>query len=139
MKDLTIVNDLSISKEFFKEEDCFATFAYLKHFLKSDYLYIRFATVTCLTSIFNKQWLHYNEDEISCRIIQNFHSNLMKELEIEELSIDPGKDNDWKSCLVATRLQLYCSVIGVCYPLRRQAWFGVIEFCSETLKLNEGK
>lgn len=120
------------------EDVCFGIVTFMKYFLKSDYLNIQFAAVSCLTQIFNKQWLNFKEDEVSCVTIQEFHKKLMERLEIKELSVSPDSDNDRKSCIISTRLQLYCSIIGVCYPLRKQTWFDLIEFCGEQLKLNEG-
>lgn len=110
----------------------------MKYFLKSEYLNIQFAAVSCLTNIFNKQWLNSDEDKVNCINIQNFHKDLIERLEIDELAVKPEYDIDRKTCIVATRLQFYCSIIGVCYPLRKQTWFDLIEFCGIELKLNEG-
>lgn len=110
----------------------------MKYFLNSEYLSIQFAAVSCLTNIFNKQWLNFDEDTVKCVEIQNFHKTLIEQLEINELCVNPEYDVDRKTCIVATRLQFYCSIIGVCYPLRKQTWFDLIEFCGEQLKLNEG-
>lgn len=111
----------------------------LNKFLQSEYLNIQFATVACMTNIFNKHWLNYDEDEISSAKVQDFHKKLAGELQVHELSIEQTADVDRKTCIVATRLQLYCSIIGSCYTLRKQMWFGLIEFCCNQLKLSERK
>lgn len=110
----------------------------MKYFLTSEYLNIQFAAVSCLTKIFNKHWLHFDGDKVNCVEIQNFHKTLIEKLEINNLAVKSEYDVDRKTCIVATRLQFYCSIIGVCYPLRKQMWFDLIEFCGVELKLNEG-
>lgn len=76
---------------------------------------------------------------MSCLKVQKFHEDLEESLEIGRLSVDKENDSDRKACIVAVRLQLYCSIIGMCYPLRKKMWFNLIEFCSQQLQLNEGK
>lgn len=80
----------------------------MKYFLKSDYLNIQFAAVSCFTNIFNKNWLHFNEDEVSGLTIQHFHRNLKERLEIHALSACSDSDVDRKTCIISTRLQIYC-------------------------------
>lgn len=130
-----------LEQEFFSFDDCFdiieGHMTLMNKFLQSDYLNIQFATVACLANIFNKRWLNYNENDISCVKIQEFYSKLVGELQMQELSIEQGSDVDRKTCIVSTRLQLYCSIIGSCYSLRKQMWFGLIEFCCQQLKLSE--
>lgn len=75
---------------------------------------------------------------MNCLTIQNFHIQLMEKLEIDKLSVDEVNDIDRKTCIVSTRLQLYCSIIAACYALRRQTWFNLIAFCGQHLKMNEG-
>ncbi|XP_055323121.1 serine/threonine-protein kinase ATM isoform X2 [Sitodiplosis mosellana] len=127
------------AQEFFYIEDGFDIIVFLHRFLQSKYLTIQFATVACLTDIFNKNWLIYQEDEVNCLAIQEFHTKLVEKLNIDELSVEDVNDIDRKTCIVSTRLQLYCSIIGACYPLRRRTWFYLIAFCGQHLKMNEGK
>lgn len=110
----------------------------MMHFLHSECYNIQLATVSCLTNIFNKKWLNYNEDEVSCLKIQQFHVDLEKNLKIGELTVAQQNDNDRKTCIASVRMQIYCSLIGICYPLRKITWFGLIEFCRQQLELNEG-
>lgn len=105
--------------------------------LHSKHLNIQLATVKCLTNVFNKRWLRYDETEVSCGKIQEFHVNLANELQINQLSAEQECDIDRKTCDVSTQVQLYCSIIGSCYSLRKQMWFGLIEFCYQQLKLSE--
>lgn len=109
------------------------------HFLRSDYYTIQMATVACLTSIFDKRWLKYNKDEVNCLTIQKFHVGLAKSLEINALSVIEENDVDRKACIASVCVQLYCSVIGMCYALRKEMWFQIVEFCSQKLKLNDGE
>lgn len=98
------------------------------------------ATVSVLANIFNKKWLNYNEDEISCLVVQKFHIDLDLHLKIDDLQINQGDDIDRKTCIASVRLQLYCALIGICYTLRKQTWFKLIEYvsCGQQLELNEG-
>lgn len=109
------------------------------HFLRSEYYTVQIATVACLTSIFDKSWLSCNENEVNCLIVQEFHMDLADKLEIDELSATDGDDIDRKACIASTRLQLYCSIIGRCYALRKEMWFKLVEFCNQKLGLNDGK
>lgn len=109
------------------------------NFLRSEYYTIQIATVSCLTSIFDKRWLNHNNDEINCLEIQEFHVDLAKSLEINGLSTIDESDMDRKACIASTCIQLYCSIIGTCYVLRKEMWFQTVEFCSQKLKLNDGK
>ncbi|XP_031619505.1 serine/threonine-protein kinase ATM [Contarinia nasturtii] len=127
------------AQEFFEAEDCFVIIAFLQRFLQSEYITIQFTAVQCLTNIFNKKCLNYDEERISCVTVQNFHTNLMEKLEIDQLSVEQENDRDRKMCIVSTRLQLYCSIIGVCYPLRRQTWFNLIELCGQQLNMDQIK
>lgn len=140
---MTIICFFFLEQEFFSIDDCFEIIqghmTLMNKFLQSDYLNIQFATVACLANIFNKRWLNYNENDISCVNIQEFYSKLAGELQMQELSIEQGSDVDRKTCIVSTRLQLYCSIITSCYSLRKQMWFGLIEFCCQQLKLSERK
>lgn len=111
----------------------------LNKFLKSEYLNIQFATVACLTNVFNKLWLNYDENKMSCVKIQEIHSKLADELQLQDLSVEQENDVDRKVCIVSTRLQSYCSIIGSCFPLRKQMWFNLIEFCCQHLKLGESE
>lgn len=113
--------------------------AFLQRFLQSEYLTIQFTAVECLTNIFNKKCLNYDEEKTSCVTVQNFHMKLMESLEIEQLSVDQENDPDRRMCIIATRLQLYCSIIGICYPLRRETWFNLIELCGNQLNMDQGK
>lgn len=108
------------------------------HFLRSEYYTVQIATISCLTSIFDKRWLSYNNDEVDCLKIQDFHVDLAKSLEINGLSNIDENDTDRKACIASICIQLHCSIIGMCYALRKEMWFQMIEFCSQTLKLNEG-
>lgn len=112
---------------------------FLMHFLRSEYYTIQLATVSCLTSIFDKRWLTYNKDDVNCLVIQQFHMDLAENLDINELSLIEGCDIDRNACIASTCIQLYCSIIGKCYALRKQMWFEIVEFCSQKLKLNEGQ
>lgn len=111
---------------------------FLLHFLRSEYFTIQIATVSSLTSIFDKYWLSYNEDEVNCLVVQQFHMDLAECLEIDGLSVVDQTDIDRKACTASTRIQLYCSIIGMCYALRKEMWFKLVEFCTQNLKLNEG-
>lgn len=124
-------------QEFFDVEDSFVILAFMQHFLKFEYYNIQMAAVSCLTKIFNKEWLQLNEDQISCLSVQKTHVKLEKELKIDELSVVKVNDNDRKACIASVRIQLYCSIIGVCYPLREEIWFNLIEFCGQQLELND--
>lgn len=109
------------------------------NFLRSEYFTIQIATVSCLTSIFDKRWLTHNNDEVNCLKIQEFHVNLAKSLDINGLSTIEESDIDRKACIASTCIQLYCSIIGTCFALRKEMWFQLVEFCSQKMKLNEGK
>lgn len=111
---------------------------YLKKFLQSEYLLIQFKTVECLTIIFNKQSLNYNSNEMSCLNIREFHLKTLNALKLHELSLDADND-DRRSCLLSTRLQLYCSIVGSCYALRKQVWFSFIELCCNEIRMNADK
>lgn len=126
-------------QEFFgnDDEDFFKIIACMKYFLKSDYFAIQLAAVKCLTNIFNKKWLNLNEDQISCLTVQNFHVKLENNIQINELSMTMD-ENDRKTCLASIRIQMYCSIIGVCFPLRMKTWFNLIEFCNQQLDLSDG-
>lgn len=109
------------------------------NFLRSEYYTIKIATVSCLTSIFDKRWLNHNNGEINCLEIQEFHVVLAKSLEINGLSTIEENDLDRKACIASTCIQLYCSIIGTCYALRKETWLQMVELCSQKLKLNDGK
>lgn len=109
------------------------------NFLSSEYYTIQIATVSCLTSIFDKRWLNHNNGEINCLEVQEFHVNLAESLKINELSTIEESDMDRKACIASTCIQLYCSIIGTCYALRKEMWLQMVEFCSQKLKLNDGK
>lgn len=113
----------------------------MQNFLKSDYYNIQVAAVSCLTKIFNKEWLQLNEDQISCLSVQKIHVKLEEELKttiLDGLSVKEMNDNDRRACIASVRVQLYCSIIGVCYSLREDNWFNLIEFCNQQLELNDG-
>lgn len=112
---------------------------YLMNFLRSEYYTIQIATVSCLTSILDKSWLCYNEDEVNCLVVQQFHMDLVESLKIDELTVAEDSDTDCKASTASTRLQLYCSIIGMCYALRKEMWFKLVEFSNQNLKLNDGR
>lgn len=113
--------------------------SFLMHFLRSEYFTIQIATVSCLTSIFDKCWLSCNKDDVNCLVVQQFHMDLAENLEINELSVIEGCDIDRKACIASTCIQLYCSIIGKCYALRKEMWFRIVEICSQKLILDECK
>lgn len=52
---------------------------------------------------------------------------------------DDGATIDRKANVFATYLQLYSSIIGSCFVLRRQMWFQLIDFCCNQIQLKEEK
>lgn len=110
---------------------------FLMYFLRSEYFTIQMATVSCLTSIFDKYWLN-NENQVNCLAVQKFQMDLAESLKIDELSIAPENDIDRNTCIASTRIQLYCSIIGMCYALRKEMWSKLVEFCSQNMSLTEG-
>lgn len=110
----------------------------MMHLLQSDHYNIQLATVSCLTHIFNKKWLHYDENAANCAKIQRFHMDLEERLKINELKINEENDIDRNTCISSIRLQFYCSIIGVCYALRKNTLFKLIEFCRQELDLSQG-
>lgn len=96
------------------------------------------ATVSSLANIFDKRFLSYDEAKVSCLVVQNFHLDLETQLKINGLEIREGDSVDRKTCIISTRLQLYCAIIILCYSLREQTWFHLIEFCSQVLQMSEG-
>lgn len=110
---------------------------FIMNFLRSEYFTIQIATVSCLTSIFDKLWLNH-EDQVNCLVVQQFHMDLAESLKIDDLSVAQQTDIDRKTCIASTRIQLYCSIIGMCYALRKDMWFKFVEFCSQNMNLSEG-
>lgn len=124
---------------FFEDEDAFKCFAYLKKFICFDYVSVQLIAVQTLTKIFNKSWLLQHRDEMVSSDTQTFHLKLLEGLELDRLVYNTDDDIDRKACNFATRLQLYCSIFGTCYPLRKQIWFRIVEFCCHELQLKADK
>lgn len=130
------------AQEFYSDEHCVGTLNVLKKFLASEYLSIQLVTVECLTNIFNKQWLCPDLDSVDCLSIQNFHLELFDALNLNQMPRCDGDDGitmDRKANVFATYLQLFSSIIGSCFVLRRQMWFQLIDFCRNQIKLKEEK
>lgn len=133
------------AQEFFLDKDCVGTLNVLNKFLASEYLPIQLATIECLTNIFNKHWLCPDLDSDSdCLSIQNFQMEVFGKLNLNEMprfdSDDVGiMTMDRKANLQVTYLQLYASIIGCCFVLRRQMWFQLIDFCCNQIELKKDK
>lgn len=130
------------AQEFYHQQHCAGALNILKKFLVSEYLQIQLATVECLTNIFNKHWLCPDPDSVDCLSIQNFHLELFDKLGLNQMSRCDGDDGitmDRKVNMFATYLQLFSSIIGSCFVLRRQMWFQLIDFCCNQIELKEQK
>lgn len=104
-----------------------------------DLLSITFATVECLTQLFNKNWLNCNDQTFSCMEISDFQLNLFQKMHLNDLKIATDDNADKKCRTLATRIQMHCALIANCFSLRRENWFNLIEFCCHDIELNNGK
>lgn len=120
-------------------EDGLKICSFLMHFLRSEYFTIQIATVSCMTSIFDKRWLNCNNEDVNCLVVQQFHMDFVENLNINELLVTDESDIDRRACIASTCIQLYCTIVGKCYALRKKMWFRIIELCTQKLKLNEGQ
>lgn len=128
------------AQEFYLDEHCVETLIVLKKFLSSECLPIQLATVECLTNIFNKHWLCPDLDSVDCLSIQNFHMELFDKLNLNQMPRCDGEVTmDLKANIFATYLQLFSSIIGSCFVLRRQMWFQLIVFCGNQIELKVEK
>lgn len=114
------------AQQFFQDEDCFKILTILSKFLNSEYLLIQLTTVECLTNIFNKDWLCPDPESVDCVFLQDFHTKLLEKLNINQIQLNSDDGIDRKTCVLSTRLQLYCSIIGSCFVLRQEMWFKFI-------------
>lgn len=128
-----------LAQQYYDDETSFQCIAYLNKFINSDYLAIQFVTVQALSKMFNKQWLMQGRDQSDCLEMQEFHVKLLESLKLDKLSYDANDEIDRKACVFAARLQLYCSIFGTCYALRKQIWFRMVEFCCHELQLKADK
>lgn len=112
---------------------------FLNKFVNFDNLSVQFAAIHALSKIFNKNWVSpwdiNNEIRMNSLPVQEFHQAVLESLRLDKLTSIEGDEIDRKTCVVAARLQLYFSIVGACYSLRKQMWFETIEYCCHYLKM----
>lgn len=128
-----------MNQEFWNVPRFFKNFSRLRPFLSSDNSKVQFAVVKSFAYIFDKTWLCKGNKDADRIAICEFHVNLFKELKINEFAAESDADSDKKCRFVSTRIQLYCSIIGKCFILRRENWFNLSEFCCVNMKLPKGE
>lgn len=65
--------------------------------------------------------------------------DLLEKLQINQSPLGDDDSIDRKTCVLSTRLQLYCSIIGSCFVLRKQIWFNLIDLCCNQIQLESGE
>lgn len=121
------------------DETFFDVFSRLKFFLKSDDIRIQFEAVTSLTYIFNHRWIN---DEVAVGdgpIYMDILQKLYGAVRASFLPTLPTENSDKKSCDLAVRAQLHCSIVASCFCLRKENWFRLFELCCFSMQIRRGK